>query len=418
VTRSTGRRRTRARLATLAPLAALLVAACSGRGGAPEATAGGAPAPAARIAPLVDGQATRETRALFGNLRRLAGTRVLFGHQDDLAYGHRWRAEPGRSDVRESAGAYPAVYGWELGDLERGRDRDLDGVPFADMRRWIVEGYRRGGVVTLSWHMGNPVSGGSAWDTTRAVAAVLPGGARHAEYRAWLDRFADFVGSLRAPDREGAGTHLVPVVFRPFHEMSGSWFWWGARHRSAEEYRALWRFTVEHLRDRRGVHNLLYAYAPDVVDDAAAYLASYPGDAYVDVLGVDDYQSVRAPALRDTLVRRLRLVVTLAESRGKVAAFTETGVEGVPDSTFWTGTLLPALTADTLTRRVAWLMVWRNAPATAQQPRHFYAPHAGHPSVRDFVRFREHPLIAFDGEFPDLYRDPPHARAPRAPGDR
>jgi mannan endo-1,4-beta-mannosidase len=145
---------------------------------------------AAADAQPVDAHATAETRALFANLRRLAGTQIMFGHQDDLAYGHDWFAQPGaapagarapaRSDVKDVAGAYPAVYGWELGNLERGMPADLDGVDFARMRDWIVEGYRRGGVITLSWHMMNPATGGSAWDTAGApLATILPGGANH-----------------------------------------------------------------------------------------------------------------------------------------------------------------------------------------------------------------------------------------------
>ncbi len=70
----------------------------------------GAGAPPEPREPLpVDPRATPETRALFVNLRRLAGKAVLFGHQDDLAYGVQWFGEPGRSDVKETAGSYPAV---------------------------------------------------------------------------------------------------------------------------------------------------------------------------------------------------------------------------------------------------------------------------------------------------------------------
>ena len=150
-----------------APLAALLLA-CG---------AGGPPQP--RGPALVDPHATPETRALFGSLRRLAGKALLFGHQDDLAYGVHWFGEPGRSDVKETAGSYPAVYGWDVGGLERDAGANLDAVAFERQRGWIAEGYGRGGVITLSWHMRNPVTGGNAWDTTQAVAAILPGGAQH-----------------------------------------------------------------------------------------------------------------------------------------------------------------------------------------------------------------------------------------------
>jgi len=370
-----------------APLAALVLAC---HAGAPPEPRGPAP---------VDARATAETRALFANLRRLAGKALLFGHQDDLAYGVQWSNQPGRSDVKETAGSYPAVYGWDVGGLEAdgGGGTNLDAVAFERKRGWIAEGFRRGGVVTLSWHMRNPVSGGNAWDTTRAVPAILPGGAQHEHYRQWLDRFADYVNGLRA-------TVLVPVIFRPFHETSGGWFWWGARHATPDEYKHLWRFTVEYLRDRRGVHNLLWAYSTDVFDSKQAYLERYPGDAYVDVLGFDDYQSVRSPATRAVFARRLRDIVELAEPRGKIPALTETGVEAVPDSLWWTGTLLAGIKSDSLARRIAWVLVWRNATFEREHRYHFFAPYPGQASAADFVRFTEDPLVLLENELPDLYR--------------
>ncbi len=334
---------------------------------------------------------------MFANLWRLAGKAVLFGHQDDLAYGVEWSNQPGRSDVKETAGSYPAVYGWDVGGLEADAGANLDAVAFERQRGWIAEGFRRGGVVTLSWHMRNPVSGGNAWDTIRAVPAILPGGAQHEHYRQWLDRFADYVNGLRAPV-------LVPVIFRPFHETSGGWFWWGARHATPDEYRQLWRFTVEYLRDRRSVHNLLWAYSTDVFDSKEAYLERYPGDAYVDVLGFDDYQSVRSPATRAVFARRLRDIVELAEARGKIAALTETGVEGVPDSLWWTGTLLAGIKSDSVARGIAWVLVWRNATFEREHRYHFFAPYPGQASAADFVRFTEDPLVLLENELPDMYR--------------
>jgi mannan endo-1,4-beta-mannosidase len=196
----------------------------------------------------------------------------------------------------------------------------------------------------------------------------------------------------------------VPVVFRPFHETSGGWFWWGARHATPEQYRQLWRFTVEYLRDRKGVHNLLWAYSTDVFDTPEAYLERYPGDAYVDVLGFDDYQSVRTPATRAVFTRRLRDVVELAEARGKVPALTETGVEAIPDSTWWTGTLLAGIKDDAIGRRIAWVLVWRNATFEREHRHHFFAPYPGQASVADFKRFRADPLVRFEDDLPDLYR--------------
>jgi mannan endo-1,4-beta-mannosidase len=79
----------------------------------------------------------------------------------------------------------------------------------------------------------------------------------------------------------------------------------------------------------------------------------------------------------------------------------------VPDSLWWTGTLLPALAADSVTRRVAWALVWRNANPARDRKNHFFAPYAGHASAADFRRFRDDPLVAFEDEIPDLYHVPP-----------
>jgi mannan endo-1,4-beta-mannosidase len=73
----------------------------------------------------------------------------------------------------------------------------------------------------------------------------------------YLDRVADFFASCRGEHGE-----LIPLIFRPFHEHTGSWFWWGAAHASDEEFIALWRFTVDYLRKERGFSHLLFAFSP------------------------------------------------------------------------------------------------------------------------------------------------------------
>lgn len=412
--------------------------------------------PSATEDELVDPDASERTRALFTNLRDGLGERILFGHQDALAYGVHWVGDDGttdRSDVKAVTGAHPAVYGWELGDLSSGAEVNLDSVAFDDMQAWIVNGYERGGVVTLSWHMDNPVSGGSAWDTTAAVSNILPGGSHHDEYLDMLDRFAEFADELEAGRWHWLGLgHKVPVIFRPFHEMTGDWFWWGIA--SPADFKRLWRFTVEYLRDEKDLHHLLYAYSPDAFRDRADYLTYYPGDDYVDVLGYDDYHSLtggynqlaridtvgaEAPEAdtvvappeagsRETgtagadaigldsiyvdphradsmaaaaLARQLGTVVREAERRGKIPALTETGFEGIPDSTWWTDRALPALQGEP-TPQLAYMLVWRNAPER-RYPGHHFAPYPGHSSAENFEHFYEHPLTVFEDEVPNLY---------------
>ena len=98
--------------------------------------------------------------------------KILYGHQDDLCYGHSWCVEDPandpleRSDVKEVCGKYPAVLGLELGEIELGGEKSLDAVPFELIRRSALKQVERGGVVTFSWHPRNPLTGDSAWDTS------------------------------------------------------------------------------------------------------------------------------------------------------------------------------------------------------------------------------------------------------------
>src|SRR5690606_24891389 len=111
--------------------------------------------------------------------------------------------------------------------------------------------------------------------------------------------------------------------FRPYHEHTGSWFWWGRPHTSEADYVALWQMTVDHLRRTRGLGHLLFAFSPSGGDVAnrEQYLYGYPGDEYVDVLGGDYYYLGDS----ERMVELVELMVELARERGKVPALTEFG---------------------------------------------------------------------------------------------
>jgi mannan endo-1,4-beta-mannosidase len=347
----------------------------------------------------IDAKATTETVALFNNLKKLAETKLLYGHQDDLAYGYTWWAEAGRSDVKEVTGSYPAVYGWDIGDLRQDKEVSLDNVNFESMKAWMREGYERGGINTISWHMNNPVTEGNSWDRTPAVYAIIPGGELHEKFKSWLDKFAEFTQDLRGENGE-----LIPVIFRPYHEHTGSWFWWGEEQTTVEEYVALWRFTVTYLRDVKGVHNLLYAYSPDnqAGREFANYLNKYPGDNYVDILGIDDYGSLngRDPA---EFSNELAWLVEQANQRGKIAALSETGVDGIPNPKWWTEQVLPSFTSNPQARGIAYLLTWRNANREREGRDHFFASYPGHSSAEDMKAFRDEEFVVFEDELPNLY---------------
>ncbi len=339
---------------------------------------------------LVDSLATAETVALFLHLQSVAQAGVLFGHQDDTAYGVNWDATPGRSDVKEVCGDYPAVYGWDLGDI--GQESNLDGVNFDLMKQRISEAYERGGINSISMHLDNPVTGGNAWDNSPAVAAILPGGSRHASYLQTLDLIADFLNSLETSD----GTK-IPIIFRPYHEHNHTWSWWGRSACSVAEYNALWKMTVEYLRDTKKLHHLLYAISPQEIRSEADYLERYPGDEYVDILGMDYYQLWDKNAV-PRLASALSIMADMAADRGKVSALTEIGIDRVPIANWWTQYLLAALTYNDGAKQTAWALVWRN-----DSQDHHFAPYPGHRSAADFRAFYDNPFTLFEQDLPEMY---------------
>ena len=338
-----------------------------------------------------DPNATGRTRALVRNLSSLASDHVLFGHQDTLAYGMGWRGGDFDSDVDRTCGKFPAVFGWDLGHI--GEANNLDGVPFVEMKRWIRQAYGRGGVITISWHARVPGTDRNAWTEQPVVEHILPGGDRHQAFVAMLDAVADFLGDLE--DDQG---EAIPVIFRPWHENHGSWFWWGADHCTPDQYRQLWRLTVEYLRQTRGLHHLLTAYSPNNIYDPEDFYERYPGDDVVDVFGFDEYVGLTDPNTRPDVLRMAEMISKAAQEHRKLFAFTETGYETIPDPNWWTGVLLPFIKTNPATRQMAWVLVWRNG-----RPDHYYAPYPGQVSAEDFKAFAKDPLTLFLEDLPGLY---------------
>lgn len=341
-----------------------------------------------------DKMATKETVALYNHLHALLGKKVLFGHQDDLAYGVGWQYEPGRSDVKSVTGEYPALYGWELGHLELDSAKNLDNVPFNKMKQFIRQGYVRGGAITISWHLNNPLNEKSAWDTTRgSVAAILPGEPKNKTYVLYLDRLASFIGELKGPKGEA-----IPILFRPFHELTGSWFWWGESECTPLEFISLWRFTVDYLRNTKKLHNILYVYSTSDFKSKENYLERYPGDEYTDVVSFDSYQHSSAITKEGNnfikqIDSRLSMLKEIAADKNKIPAFAETGYEGIPQADWWTIVLLPLLEK----YKVSYVLVWRNAGLMKETGKmHYYAPYKNQLSAIDFLKFSKNDHMMFE----------------------
>ena len=329
-----------------------------------------------------DKLATKETVNLFKNLKRLVNKGVMFGHQDALAYGVNWRYVEGKSDVQDVVGDYPAVYGWELGNIEHQLPYNLDSVPFDKMHNYIRQGFDRGGVITISWHADNPLNGESSWDTTHAVQTILPGGTRHELFKTWLDRVASFLGSLRSHN----GT-AIPILFRPWHEFTGNWFWWCRNTCTTDEFKLLFRYTVNYLRNEKGLHNLLIVYntAGDF-KTKQEFMERYPGDDIVDLVSFDSYQHgdpQKDNSFVTGLDTRLGILEEVAAERNKIPALAETGYEAIPYAGWWTNTLWKGI-GD---HKISFVLVWRNHGSQQNGKMHYYAPYKGQVSANNFIDF-------------------------------
>lgn len=332
---------------------------------------------------ITDKKATRKTRILYNNLFNLLDKGIMFGHQDDLAYGVEWKYEKDRSDIKDVTGDYPAVYGWDIGGLEKDSPNNIDGVPFDKMKNWITEIYNRGGVNTISWHMDNPYTGKNSWDTTpNSLASILPNGEKHQLYITWLDKAADFFNSLK-----GKGGKKIPILYRPFHELTGNWFWWCKSNGSPKEFKELWEFTIDYWRNTKKVHNLIIVYNTADFMTKEDFMEYYPGNNLVDMLSFDNY-IYKNPTEDSTYVkncqRQLQIMDEIAKENHKIPAFAETGYEGIPYENFWTETLLNAIG----NYKISYVLVWRNHGWQEKENKmHYYAPYKGQASEKDFIKF-------------------------------
>ena len=304
---------------------------------------------------------------LIERLDTLRQKGYMFGHQDDPMYGLTWAYDKDSSDVKNVCGDYPAVMGFELGGIEMGDEKSLDSVPFTRITEEVVNHYKRGGIVTLSWHPRNPLTTiegggnagqkfpeGTAWDITDStvVKNVLEGGEKHELFQGWMQRMSDFLATLKTEDGQ-----KVPIIFRPWHENTGSWFWWGEKLCTADEYKALWNMLQDKLK-ADGFDNLVWAYSPGMAADLTEekFMERYPGNDRIDLIGVDGYQWGSKEDFMAQLDQNLGMITRFCEKNGKIAALTETGLKNLTDPTWWTSSLKPVVEK----YPISYLLVWRN----------------------------------------------------------
>ena len=290
---------------------------------------------------ITDNNAHSSAKNLLAYLTALKNNdQVLFGHEND--YNKMVSQTATEGDVKEITGSLSGIYGIDTLSLT-GAELGISDPKLAleTSIKNSIEAAKQGALITLSAHMPNFTNDKitknedgtynfTACDfseskdlSNQCAEQILSGGAYEKQFQAYLDIIAEYSLALQKED--------VPVLFRPFHENTGSWFWWGTSI-SETTYRSLYRYTADYLK-AKGVHNILYVYSPNgPISTEEEYLERYPGDEYVDILAFDYYDDYNTyPATSDgTFFQHLdttcQIISSIAKKHGKLSAISETGV--------------------------------------------------------------------------------------------
>lgn len=267
---------------------------------------------AQKVYPPVDHRASREARNLLTFLYSIKGRYTLSGQ-------HNYPHELTRSSDSTLAitGKYPAVWGSDFIDPKY-RQQIVDEA---------IRQYKRGSVITLMYHMVKPfdpdslgftkgVEGKITEDQWKEI--ITPGTKYYKDFIGKIDAVAIYLLELKKAH--------VPVLWRPFHEMNGGWFWWGDKQ-GKDGFRKLWMIMYKRYTKHFKLNNLLWVWSPNSPratpgDEADAYKNYFPGIKYVDVLAADIYHNDFRKSNQDGL---------LALAHGKPVAMGEVGEVPTPE---------------------------------------------------------------------------------------
>jgi hypothetical protein len=332
-----------------------------------------------------DKNATSATAELYTSLKTMLDIGIMLGHQDDLAYGNKWYGEPGRSDVKSVCGDYPAVFGWSVGDIELGGELNSDSVSFSDIRSFIQQVQKMGGISTLNWNVRNPVSD-TTFGNSNTANLILSDKNVQKQYIVYLDYLAEFLKSLI--DTRG---NLIPVILQPFqdHNIEGK-HWWNVQLCTPDDFRNLWAFTVDYLQEKKGIHHVLYAYSFFADKSTEALNSYYPGNKYVDIVGISfNFLQDNDPdgnLYKQTLNENLATIVKFADNNQKIAALTNTGMEGIKIPNYFSKFVYPVISQ----HKLSYIMFGRNSWNDENK---YFIPVPGHPASDDFNIFATSPKI-------------------------
>jgi mannan endo-1,4-beta-mannosidase len=264
----------------------------------------------------VNKNASPEARALLDYLYSISGKKIISGHHNgggrDMNRWHKY--------VEELTGKSPALWGSDFGNYYR------EGNGEAIVRE-AIRRYRDDYIVTLMWHTGRPQDDPPFdWATSTQGEMseqewkdlTTPGTAIHEKWISRVDTIAGYLKQLQDAN--------IPVLWRPYHEMNGIWFWWGDK-KGEEGFARLWKMMFDRFVNVHHLDNLIWVWNTNAPrdrenDEAYAYELYFPGLEYVDVLAADVYHNDYRQAHHDQLVEL---------AQGKVISLGEIGEVPSPE---------------------------------------------------------------------------------------
>lgn len=240
---------------------------CNGQANQRWSQSGGGQQPCS-VAPI-DPNATVQARKLLCYLYSQYGNHIISGQQEST-----WVSGPDYeiNYIYNNTGKYPAIRGLDRGDAP-------------DFGARALAWWNSGGIPMVGYHMGSPAQEQDGYNgslmNANINAALTPG---TADYNRLIQRLDGAAAQLKIV-QDGGGA----VIWRPFHEAGGTWFWWSKE--GGSQYVRLWRFVYTYYTQTKGLHNLVWMHPFNGEPNASFY----PGRAYVDVGGADTYAGDHGP---------------------------------------------------------------------------------------------------------------------------
>ncbi|MBC7387776.1 MAG: T9SS type A sorting domain-containing protein [Opitutaceae bacterium] len=258
-----------------------------------------------------------EAKALYCYIQSISGKKILSGQMwsgwgfDELAY------------IQTNTGKSPAIMGYDF------IQESVNNKQVTLATNW----WKKGGIPTMMWHFGAP-GHGEGYTSSQIKITIdncfIPGTPEYVEFWAELTKKADHLQALRDAN--------IPILWRPFHELNGGWFWWGKE--GGTQFKRLWVTMYDYFVKTRKLNNLIWVLCYTGSPDGSFF----PGNQYVDIAGGDEYATTNDPQL--ALYNKVKSSIV-----GNVMPITlhECGIPPDPNKSLSTGAMF------------SWWMIWHTS---------------------------------------------------------